>query len=276
MTKHDESWKNHYKLDYYQSHDMLTNISEWLSDVIKWLKNRKRLEIDRKLQIQVNKWIRIGNQTYDSEKYILIYFPNHLLLYSLLYMSWYGVHTMHDSRNALRECRKVSWVWCIIAGKLCLICGISLHMIGDVVVWSSVIMSHTIGQYQPVENWVSTPVPEYIVNSEFTRLLEVHIWHKCIDLVLQNLKVAAGVGNFMVDPMGCQHYAFTPLAAHITDPWKVQEFQELAKQYFFSSIQQPYWCNWRCADPSIFLIPEILHACHKFFSTTHWSGVRKW
>jgi len=55
MTKHDESWKNPYKSDYYQSHDMLTNISEWLSDVIKWLKNRKRLETDRKLQIQVNK-----------------------------------------------------------------------------------------------------------------------------------------------------------------------------------------------------------------------------
>jgi hypothetical protein len=34
---------------------------------------------------------------YDSEKYILVYFPNHLLLYSLLYMSWYEVHTMHDT-----------------------------------------------------------------------------------------------------------------------------------------------------------------------------------
>jgi len=55
MTKHDKSWKNPYKSDYYQSHDMLTNISEWLSDVIKWLKNRKGLETDRKLQIQVNK-----------------------------------------------------------------------------------------------------------------------------------------------------------------------------------------------------------------------------
>jgi len=54
MTKHDESWKNSYKSDYYQSHDMLTNISEWLSDIIKWLKNRKRLETDRKLQIQIN------------------------------------------------------------------------------------------------------------------------------------------------------------------------------------------------------------------------------
>jgi hypothetical protein len=160
------------------------------------------------------------------------------------------------------------------------------------------------------------PVPEYIVNSEFCGLLEVRIWHKCMDLVLEKLKVTAKVGEFMVDPMGCQCYAFTPLAAHIadlpkqimiacvsknvlpttlatqtqfgdgtayppchgsdtlqklhelckiTDPWKVREFQESAKQYSLSGIHQPYWCNWGRADPSIFLVPEILHACHKFF-----------
>jgi len=27
---------------------------------------------------------------------------------------------------------------------------------GDVVLWSPVVMSYKIGQYQPVENWVST------------------------------------------------------------------------------------------------------------------------
>ncbi|KAG2040820.1 hypothetical protein BDR03DRAFT_1007982 [Suillus americanus] len=160
------------------------------------------------------------------------------------------------------------------------------------------------------------PVPKYVVNSEFSGLLEARVWHKCMDLVLQNLKVAAGVSEFMVDPMGCWCYAFTPLAAHITDlpeqtmiacvsknaspttlatqaqfsdgitypprcgsdtlqklhelckitdPWKVREFQELAKQHFLSGVHQPYWCNWGHADPSIFLILEILHACHKFF-----------
>ncbi|KAG2035208.1 hypothetical protein BDR03DRAFT_934965 [Suillus americanus] len=163
---------------------------------------------------------------------------------------------------------------------------------------------------------VYIPVPKYVVNSEFSGLLEACIWHKCMDLVLQNLKVAAGVGEFMVDPMGCQCYAFTPLAAHIadlpeqtmiacvsknaspttlatqaqfsggitypprcgsdtlqklhklcksTDPWKVWEFQELAKQHFLKGVHQPYWCNWGHADPSIFLILEILHVCHKFF-----------
>ncbi|KAG1740221.1 uncharacterized protein EDB91DRAFT_1237383 [Suillus paluster] len=117
------------------------------------------------------------------------------------------------------------------------------------------------------------PVPEYVVNSEFSGLLEAHVWHKCMDLVLQNLKVAAQVGKPMVDPMGCRCYVFTPLAAHIADlpeqlmiacisknttnPWKVREFQELAKQYCLSG-------DWRFADPSIFLVPELLHACHKF------------
>ncbi|KAG2352868.1 hypothetical protein BDR07DRAFT_1454796 [Suillus spraguei] len=95
------------------------------------------------------------------------------------------------------------------------------------------------------------PVPEYVVNSEFSGLLEARVWHKCMDLVLQNLKVTAEVGEFMVDPMGY--------------PWKVREFQELAKQYFLSGVHQPYWRNWGRADPSTFLVPEILHVCHKFF-----------
>ncbi|KAG1876683.1 hypothetical protein DFJ58DRAFT_909883 [Suillus subalutaceus] len=122
---------------------------------------------------------------------------------------------------------------------------------------------------------VYIPVPEYIVNSEFCGLLEARVWHKCMDLVLEKLKVAAEVGEFMVDTMGCRRYAFTPLAAHIADlpeqimiacvSKNVREFQESAKQYSLSGVHQPYWRNWGRADPSIFLVPEILHACHKFF-----------
>ncbi|KAG1831968.1 hypothetical protein DFJ58DRAFT_719532 [Suillus subalutaceus] len=113
------------------------------------------------------------------------------------------------------------------------------------------------------------PVPEYIVN--------MRVWHKCMDLVLEKLKVAAEVGEFMVDPMGCRRYAFTPLAAHIadlpeqimiaciTDPWKVREFQESAKQYSLSGVHQPYWRNWGRADPSISLSQRYCMQCHKFF-----------
>ena len=160
------------------------------------------------------------------------------------------------------------------------------------------------------------PVPEFIVNNEFSGLLEACVWHRCMDLVFQNLKVAAEVGEFMVDPMGCRRYAFTPLVSHIsdlpeqlmiactsknvspmtlatqtqfgdgiahpprhgsstlqqlhrlcsiTDPWKIREFQELAKQHSLSGVQLPYWRDWKFADPAVFLIPEVLHTCHKFF-----------
>ncbi|KAG1900840.1 uncharacterized protein F5891DRAFT_1128385 [Suillus fuscotomentosus] len=123
--------------------------------------------------------------------------------------------------------------------------------------------------------------PEYIVNHDFSGVLEVCLWHRCMDMVLQNLKVAAQVGEFMTDPMGCRHYTFTPLIAHITDlpeqlmiayPWKVREFLEQAKQRSLSGIQLPYWRDWRFADPAIFLIPELLHMCHKFF----FDHVLKW
>jgi len=160
------------------------------------------------------------------------------------------------------------------------------------------------------------PIPEFVANNAFSGLLEARVWHRCMDLVFQNLKVAAQVGEFMIDPMGCQRYAFTPLVAHIsdlpeqlmvscvsknvspvslamqtqfgdgtvhpprhgsltlqqlhelckvTDPWKVREFQELTKQHSLNGVQLPYWRDWRFADPAVFLVPEVLHTCHKFF-----------
>lgn len=56
------------------------------------------------------------------------------------------------------------------------------------------------------------------------------------------------------------------------DPWKVQEFQELAKAQHLSGVQLPFWRDWRFADPAIFLAPDILHTCHKFF----FDHVLKW
>jgi hypothetical protein len=41
--------ENPYKLDNYQSHDMLINISEWLTDVIRWLNMPGKIERDWKL-----------------------------------------------------------------------------------------------------------------------------------------------------------------------------------------------------------------------------------
>ncbi|KAG1907062.1 uncharacterized protein F5891DRAFT_940310 [Suillus fuscotomentosus] len=106
------------------------------------------------------------------------------------------------------------------------------------------------------------PIPQFICNPEFSSLLQARVWHRCMDIVCMNLKEAAAVGASMVDPLGLLRYGFTPLRI---DPWKVQEFQEAAKASHLSGVQLPFWRDWRFADPAIFLAPELLHTCHKFF-----------
>ncbi|KAG1800667.1 hypothetical protein EV424DRAFT_1352065 [Suillus variegatus] len=49
------------------------------------------------------------------------------------------------------------------------------------------------------------------------------------------------------------------------DPWRLREFQEEAKAHSLSGVHQPFWRNWRFADPARFLAGEILHTCHEFF-----------
>ena len=49
------------------------------------------------------------------------------------------------------------------------------------------------------------------------------------------------------------------------DPWRLQEFLAAAKKAHLSSVQLPFWRDWRFSNPSIFLIGEILHTIHKFF-----------
>jgi hypothetical protein len=61
------------------------------------------------------------------------------------------------------------------------------------------------------------PIPTFIVNSEFQTLLQARLWHKCMDLVCSNLKVAAHIGEYMVDPSARLCYCFTPLISHIAD-----------------------------------------------------------
>jgi hypothetical protein len=167
------------------------------------------------------------------------------------------------------------------------------------------------------------PIPQYICNPEFSSLLQARMWHRCMDIVCENLKHAAAVGTGMVDPLGFLRYGFTPLVAYTADlpeqqmiacvsknaspvtlaiqpqfgdgkvyeprtgqgtlkaleelgrridPWKVQEFQEAAKALYLSGVHLPFWNNWRFADPAIFLSPELLHTCHKFF----FDHVLKW
>ena len=47
--------------------------------------------------------------------------------------------------------------------------------------------------------------------------------------------------------------------------WDVAEFLKRCKERGLLGVHLPFWRNWMLSDPSIFLVPELLHTCHKFF-----------
>ncbi|KAI6169072.1 hypothetical protein EDD17DRAFT_1810984 [Pisolithus thermaeus] len=141
-----------------------------------------------------------------------------------------------------------------------------------------------------------TPIPEFLAHPDFHSILEAHVWHHCMDIACANLKVSSHRGVFMADPHNNTRYCFTPLAAYtanlpeqlmitcvsksaspITTAVQSQfgdavRYSPPAKKQYLSGIQLPFWQDWRFSDPAIFLIGEILHACHKWF----FDHVLKW
>ncbi|KAG1888723.1 hypothetical protein F4604DRAFT_1674358 [Suillus subluteus] len=61
------------------------------------------------------------------------------------------------------------------------------------------------------------PIAKFRVHPDYQGILQAHLWHKCVDLVCANLKIAAKDGCFMPDPSQYICYVFTPLVAHICD-----------------------------------------------------------
>ncbi|KAG1817122.1 uncharacterized protein BJ212DRAFT_1299292 [Suillus subaureus] len=61
------------------------------------------------------------------------------------------------------------------------------------------------------------PIAKFRVHSDYQSILQVRLWHKCMDLVLANLKATALDGCFMPDSSRYICYVFTPLIAHICD-----------------------------------------------------------
>ncbi|KAH8987702.1 hypothetical protein EDB86DRAFT_2808727, partial [Lactarius hatsudake] len=47
--------------------------------------------------------------------------------------------------------------------------------------------------------------------------------------------------------------------------WKLGAFQDKAKELSLNGVHLPFWHDWYLANPFHFLVPEILHTCHKFF-----------
>jgi hypothetical protein len=49
------------------------------------------------------------------------------------------------------------------------------------------------------------------------------------------------------------------------DPWDIHKFQAECKKHNLLGVNLPFWRDWHLSEPSVFLVPEILHSCHKFF-----------
>ncbi|KAI6118588.1 hypothetical protein EV401DRAFT_2057589 [Pisolithus croceorrhizus] len=62
------------------------------------------------------------------------------------------------------------------------------------------------------------------------------------------------------------------IACKNIDPWKIHEFQAVAKKHHLSGVQLPFWQDWCFSNPAVFLIGKMLHSCHKWF----FDHVLKW
>ncbi|EGO22837.1 hypothetical protein SERLADRAFT_371115 [Serpula lacrymans var. lacrymans S7.9] len=93
-------------------------------------------------------------------------------------------------------------------------------------------------------SWLCTaflPVPTFLdCRTEYQSVLSDRVWHTCMDIIMKNLKASAATGVWMSDPND-------------------------AKVKGLSGVHQPFWRDWSLADPNKFLVPELLHTCHKFF-----------
>ncbi|KAI6022134.1 hypothetical protein BKA83DRAFT_102958 [Pisolithus microcarpus] len=129
------------------------------------------------------------------------------------------------------------------------------------------------------------PVVKFEIHQNFQTILQARLWHKCVDIVMEKLKCAANIREFMTDPFGDIRHCFTPLVAWTADlpeqqliatvtrnPWILDNFQKSAKANQLLRVHQPFFCDWSHSDVFVFLVPEVLHSVHKFF----WDHVLKW
>jgi hypothetical protein len=62
------------------------------------------------------------------------------------------------------------------------------------------------------------PIPKFAdVHPDYQTILSQRLFHKCMDIIFADTKVAAMVGKFMPDPAGHVRHCFTPLVAYTAD-----------------------------------------------------------
>ncbi|KAI5994395.1 hypothetical protein EDD15DRAFT_2165927 [Pisolithus albus] len=107
------------------------------------------------------------------------------------------------------------------------------------------------------------PVPSFIhKKSRIRSLLSDRLFHRCLDLILTPLKIAATVGVMMNDPHGNLRYCYTPLVGALcsrADPDDLPGFLKVAKSFGLNGVHEPFWRDWPLSDPAQFLKVEPLH-----------------
>ncbi|KAJ4477100.1 hypothetical protein C8R41DRAFT_773274 [Lentinula lateritia] len=115
------------------------------------------------------------------------------------------------------------------------------------------------------------PVPKYIERKTAIRgVLENCLYHECLDIILQPLKIAAQIGSIMSDPLG-QLRVYSIQARNIL-PQDLPAYQKASVTARTNGVVSPFWRDWPLAEPCEFLTPEPLHHWHKMF----WDHDIKW
>ncbi|KAG1898692.1 uncharacterized protein F5891DRAFT_1190468 [Suillus fuscotomentosus] len=150
------------------------------------------------------------------------------------------------------------------------------------------------------------PVPKFIHKKKHMRgVLEDHLIHQCLDIVLELLKRAARVGVMMSDPVGNSRHCYTGLASYIADtpeamilgtlfdmnpeqspllshnsklsirgltPLILKHFSVKRRNFGLNGVAEPFWRDWILAESSHVFTPELLHHVHQQF----WDHNAKW
>ncbi|KAH9020515.1 hypothetical protein EDB84DRAFT_1589727 [Lactarius hengduanensis] len=119
------------------------------------------------------------------------------------------------------------------------------------------------------------PIVKFEVHPSFQSILSARLWHACMDKAFARCKARRYHWCFVADPHGRLRWSFPLLAAWIADLPEQHLISAVAKitlptiscpkELGLSGVHLPFWRDWYLADPFYFLVPEILHTCHKFF-----------
>ena len=61
------------------------------------------------------------------------------------------------------------------------------------------------------------PILKFDTHLDNQTILQLQVWHKCIDIITETLKCVANTGSFLANLSGNIRYCFTPLVGWITD-----------------------------------------------------------